>query len=82
MDAAAEIRRNPKLLEQESRRDQERGDPTKASTHAFLDDKAEDFAGRKRRRMEYETTHICYSEYSTGANHSKIGLPYLYGAYR
>ena len=44
MDAAAEIRRNPKLLEQESRRDQERGDPTKASTHAFLDDKAEHFA--------------------------------------
>ena len=45
-------------------------------------DKAEHFAGRKRRRVEYETTQICHSEYSTGANHSKIGLPYLYGAYR
>ena len=40
------------------------------------------FCGQETQEDGYETTHICYSEYSTGANHSKIGLPYLYGAYR
>ena len=36
MDAAAEIRRNPKLLEQESRRDQERGDRMELIVDSFV----------------------------------------------
>ena len=55
-------------------------EPNKAHTHRSSSKII--YSDTSRRRVSTGVNHICYSEYSTGANHSKIGLPYLYGAYR